>query len=127
MPVATCPCREELIDYAVGKLSEASSDALASHIEACPDCQAELAALPEPDDTLVARLRGPEASDPFLDEPECGRAVAQARAVVDCPDFCRAPGVPACGSQGGKMGLSPLTTLTTPPQPISPGNSASIN
>ena len=82
MLVATCPSREELLDYAVGGLSEEAADALASHLEGCQSCQAELAALPEPDDALIARLREPLSSDPFLDEPGCGEAVALARAVV---------------------------------------------
>jgi RND family efflux transporter MFP subunit len=82
MLVATCPTHEELLDYAVGKLSEEAADALAGHLDSCANCQAELAALPDADDTLVGRLRGPLPSDPILDEPECSRAVAQARAIA---------------------------------------------
>jgi S1-C subfamily serine protease len=47
MPLGTCPNRDALIDYAVGKLSDDASDPLARHIESCPNCQAELATLPE--------------------------------------------------------------------------------
>ncbi len=83
MPVVTCPSREELIDYAVGKLPDEAADAVAGHLDDCPGCQAELAALPEPDDTLVARLRDATPSDPFLHEPGCSQAVARARAVVE--------------------------------------------
>ncbi len=68
MLVATCPSREELVDYAVGKLSDEDADALAAHLDGCPSCQAELAALPEADDSLIGRLREPSSSDPFLDE-----------------------------------------------------------
>jgi RND family efflux transporter MFP subunit len=82
MSIATCPSREELIDYVVGKLPDEASNTLANHLDTCPDCQAELATLPEPNDTLIARLRGPVPSDPFLEEPGCGQAMARAMAVV---------------------------------------------
>ena len=88
MLVATCPSREELLDFAVGKLSDEAAEFLAGHLDSCENCQAELAAFSDAEDTLVARLRGPLPPDPFLDEPECSRAVAIARAVGDCPDFC---------------------------------------
>ena len=39
--------------------------------------------LPEPDDPLIAGLREPVLSDPFLEEPGCARSVARARAVVE--------------------------------------------
>ncbi len=83
MLVATCPSREELIDYAVGKLSDEAAESLASHLDSCENCQAELAALSDADDTLVARLRDPLLPDPILDEPECSRAVARARAIAE--------------------------------------------
>ena len=83
MLVATCPSREELLDYAVGKLSDEAAESLAGHLDSCENCQAELAALSDADDTLVARLRGPLPADPILDEPECSRAVAIARAVAE--------------------------------------------
>ena len=83
MPSATCPDRDQLRDYLVGKLPDDASDSLASHLESCPECQAGLATLADADDTLVARLRGPVAADPFLDEPECGQAIARAKAVGD--------------------------------------------
>ena len=71
MLVATCPSREELLDYAVGKLSDEAAEALAGHLDTCPACEAQLAALPDADDSLVARLREPATSDPYLDESEC--------------------------------------------------------
>ena len=75
MLVVTCPSREELLDYAVGKLSDEASDALASHFDACPELPGRIG--------RAARCRtirwspGSAArvpSDPFLDEPECGRS-----------------------------------------------------
>ncbi len=82
MPTATCPSREQLMDYLVGKLPDDASDSLAGHLESCPDCQAELATLADADDTLVARLRGADRAGPVLDEPECGQAVARAKAAL---------------------------------------------
>jgi len=82
MPVAICPSREDLMDYAVGRLADDASNALAGHLDCCPHCQAELATLPEPDDTLVARLRGPVPPDPFVQEAGLGQAMARALAVV---------------------------------------------
>ena len=82
MLAAVCPTRQELMDGAVGKLSNEDLDGLSKHLETCPHCQAELATLPEPDDALVARLRGPAPPDPYEAEPGCGVAVAQAMAAV---------------------------------------------
>jgi uncharacterized protein (TIGR03067 family) len=83
MPAVLCPSREELLEYAVGKLPDDASDTLADHLDGCPACQAQLAALPEADDTLVARLRGPVEADPFAEESGYGEAMARAKAVVD--------------------------------------------
>jgi len=83
--IASCPSRAELMEYSVGKLSNEASDTLANHLDSCPSCQAELDALPEPDDTLVARLRAPVAADPFLEEPGYEAAMARARAVLAGP------------------------------------------
>jgi len=82
MPVATCPSREDLMDYAVGKLADHALNSLAGHLDSCPHCQAELAMLPEPDDTLVARLRGPVSAEPFIEETGFGQAMSRAMAVM---------------------------------------------
>ena len=82
MLAAVCPTRQELMEYTVGKLSHEDSDGLSKHLDACPQCQAELATLPEPDDTLVAGLRGPAPPDPYQSEPGCEVAVARALAAV---------------------------------------------
>jgi RND family efflux transporter MFP subunit len=81
MSPAECPNRSTLFDYLVGKLPEEASDALADHVEACPGCQAELATLSDVEDTLVGQIRGVAAPEPYLDESECGRAIAMAKAA----------------------------------------------
>ena len=82
MPLV-CPDRDELAEYIAGKLPDEASDSLAEHLESCPECQAELATLPDTEDTLVAQLRRPVVAEPFLDEPECGKAVAKVKALLD--------------------------------------------
>ena len=88
MPLV-CPNREELVEYIAGKLPDAASDSLAEHLDSCPQCQAELVALPDPDDTLVAQLRKPAVAEPYLDEPECGKAVAKVKALLGTPEARR--------------------------------------
>jgi RND family efflux transporter MFP subunit len=83
MPTAECPNRSTLFDYLVGKLPEDASDSLSSHVESCPDCQAELATLSDIEDTLIGQLRGAAAPDAYLDESECSRAVAKAKGVAE--------------------------------------------
>ncbi len=85
MSVPACPSRERLFDYAVGRLSDDASEVLASHLDACSTCQTMLAALDDASDSLVARLRCPVPDDPLLVEPECGVALARAKAVAGRP------------------------------------------
>ena len=94
MSSAKCPNRDKLLDYLVGKLPDDASDLLSSHVEACPDCQAELATLSDIEDTLIGRLRGAAAPEPYLDESECGRRLPRLR------------------SSRGKRGQSPFVRST---------------
>ena len=82
MSLTRCPSQEVLFDYVVGRLSDADSDALASHVESCSSCRADLATLDDADDTLVARLREPAEEDPYQGESQCGVAVARAKVVT---------------------------------------------
>ncbi|MBL8825542.1 MAG: protein kinase [Planctomycetaceae bacterium] len=60
----TCPRIEELSDFALGKLGEQSLDAVAGHLDECPQCQETVARLSS-DDTFVAKLKGlPAAPEP---------------------------------------------------------------
>ena len=125
MPTATCPDRQQLSDYLVGKLPDDASDALASHLESCPECQAGLATLADADDTLVARLRGPVAPDPFLNEPECGQAIARAKAVGDGEGAAAA--VAQNWRKSAALPLRAATSRRQPPSPRCRSNSASTN
>ena len=81
MTATTCPSRDELFDYAVGRLSDEASEGVAEHLESCPSCQAGLATFDDADDTLVARLRLPAEEDPYQAESQCRVALARARSV----------------------------------------------
>ncbi len=83
MPTAECPNRSTLFDYLAGKLPDETSDSLSTHVESCPDCQAELATLSDIEDTLIGQLRGAPLAEPYLDESECGRAIAKAKGVAE--------------------------------------------
>jgi uncharacterized protein (TIGR03067 family) len=96
MSATTCPSREELFDYAVGRLSDQASHGVAEHLESCELCQAGLATFDDADDTLVARLRQPPEEDPYLGESQCQVAVArferEMKAIgrLDHPNIVRA-------------------------------------
>ncbi len=82
MFAANCPSRESLSAYALGKLPEDVFQAVADHIDTCPTCQAALAGLDDADDTLLARLRRPMAAGQYVQEPQCGQALAQLKAAA---------------------------------------------
>lgn len=80
MPYSNCPTGDELLALSVGKLPEERSEVIFEHLEYCTACQETLETMPEPEDTLLQALRSPLQHDPYLDEPECQRALA---AVLD--------------------------------------------
>jgi serine/threonine protein kinase/TolB-like protein len=72
-----CPAPEELKAFRLGKLPPETVEAVAEHLEHCPDCQARLEA-PAPDsDALLDGLRQPLDAEPFSDEPACQFALAR--------------------------------------------------
>ncbi len=104
MLASTCPNRERLFDYVVGRLSDETSESVAEHLDLCQPCQAMLATFDDADDTLVARLRSPAGldgavGDPYLQESQCSAAVARARAVA---------------GHGDPFGAEPVERDTTP-------------
>jgi serine/threonine protein kinase len=80
MPVLTCPTQDDLFAYAVGRLSDESSEAVAAHLRDCPDCVAGLATLNDVDDTFVARLRLSAGDNSYVEQSDFGAAAARARA-----------------------------------------------
>ena len=57
MPTLTCPSRDELLAYVVGRLPDETAECIAAHLESCPDCQASLITLDDSNDTFLAQLR----------------------------------------------------------------------
>ncbi len=70
------PSAEDLRRLLVGDLPEPDLDALAGHVEQCPDCAARLS--PQlPDDPLIAALRQPLHPEDHAGEAECHAALAR--------------------------------------------------
>jgi hypothetical protein len=98
MVAQTCPSRETLLQYSLGMVSGEQRDALDSHLDSCPDCQATIVTLDDGNDTVIGHLRTPASGEAVLAEPQLHDALAAAAAMPggDCPDF-----------RSAKMGLSP--------------------
>ncbi len=67
-----CPSRDELLAFHLGTLSRDAVEAVASHIEGCPHCEAELERLDATGDQLLSGLRRPVplASAPYQETRE---------------------------------------------------------
>lgn len=70
-----CPAREELSEFAVGRLSEESSGHIAAHLETCAKCEEAVTSLNISSDSLVAQLRVPPAENRYTGEPEYQQAL----------------------------------------------------
>jgi len=99
-----CPGAAVLAEYAVGRLGEAESDAVAAHLERCPVCQAELDTVHDADDTLVRRLREPVPEEPYLDESHCNVALARAKALAGRSEAGEASAGDDPSALGGTLG-----------------------
>jgi TolB-like protein len=75
--LAGCPAPEELAAFRLGKLAPESVEALAEHLERCPECQGRLEAYGPDKDPLLEDLRQPLDAEPFSDEPACQFALAR--------------------------------------------------
>ena len=76
MADSTCPSRNDLTAFLIGRLAEDTSDAIAHHVDSCAACQAMLDTLGGVNDTLAARLHGLGVEEEFADEPECREVMA---------------------------------------------------
>ncbi|MHC4180814.1 MAG: hypothetical protein ACYSWU_25220, partial [Planctomycetota bacterium] len=73
-----CPSRQQLEDYVLGKLPEASIRPLSNHVAGCVKCQAAVELLDGVSDQLIRAMRQPVDGD-FSDEgPELEAILAQA-------------------------------------------------
>lgn len=85
MPPTTCPDRERLIAFALGKLAPAELDDIAGHLEQCRTCL-ELLKEPGPDgDGLLSTLRQCATVDTFDQESACQRVLARVESLTQSP------------------------------------------
>ena len=82
MPGPNCPSPQELADLALGRVRPEWLEALAQHVEQCPECHETIAAVGNREDTLVAQIRRPPDQDAYAQEPECQQAVARAKSLA---------------------------------------------
>ncbi len=78
MTATQCPSHQRLHAYSCGRLPDDDSQAVYEHLQDCHDCQSELNAVDDADDSLIVDLRADDQYAGFSDEPECRRALAKA-------------------------------------------------
>ncbi|MCR4413515.1 MAG: protein kinase, partial [Thermoguttaceae bacterium] len=86
----TCPSREELAHFAVGKLPSPAAEAIAGHLEVCEVCAEIVVGLDRATDTLVDQLRD-SVRNPVLPCEERARVVDRACAAGEWERSCVAP------------------------------------
>ncbi len=82
MSPSTCPGREQLAAYLLGKLPREELEAVADHVDGCPDCRSALESLEGVADSLVPTLRLPPSDETCAADPELGRLVERAGSLV---------------------------------------------
>lgn len=70
-----CPQEAEWLDFVAGRLTPASIDALAAHLDDCAVCQATVRQARSGCDTLVGLLKRPPAPGQYDDEPQLRQAL----------------------------------------------------
>ncbi len=81
MVAATCPNAEDLKNYTLGRLDEKAWQAIADHLDSCPQCQAAIATVDDVADTFVSQLREPAPADSFINESQCEAAIDRAQDI----------------------------------------------
>lgn len=103
-----CPNQKELACLLAGKLRAEALEAMAEHLDHCPDCLSALRGLAPNPDPLLTALGPQSTTDPYLDELECRQALARFRGLVVNP----LPGGMGAGShQEETTSLVPLPRL----------------
>lgn len=59
----SCPPKEDLLAFHLGSLPDSAVDALADHLEQCPECEATLQRFEDSDDPFFIALRHPPAAE----------------------------------------------------------------
>ena len=71
----SCPPRNTLLEFATGNLADNEIESVADHLESCETCEDTVTHFERKPDTLVERLRAPDAKAQFAGEPEFQVAV----------------------------------------------------
>ena len=73
-----CPSQQTLINFCIGKLSEAEIDRIARHLDSCAPCRARIDVLEDLPIPFVARVRGSHGLAGIDQEMD-----AQSRRILD--------------------------------------------
>jgi serine/threonine protein kinase len=87
MDAATCPNRDMLADYALGRTSEAELASIASHVETCPTCQSQLDTLDGLTDRVITLLRHPIPHEVSSDEPLVREILSKIESITSASDL----------------------------------------
>ena len=66
--IATCPSRDELEAFSLGKLPDDTIEMIAEHLDSCPACEDTVVQFDDRADSFVGNLHGPISDDPFADD-----------------------------------------------------------
>lgn len=89
MFATSCPSVKQLRALAWGQVPDEESHELFAHVEECATCKSELASVDDVQDSLIYTLRAPDEQARWNAEPDCQRAVAQAREALLGPGSIR--------------------------------------
>ena len=79
MTVASCPDKETLFGYLLGKIPESDAEAVAAHLVGCAVCEQTVRALEGISDTLISALRQPAPELVHAAEPEVRQVLERLR------------------------------------------------
>ncbi|TWU03168.1 serine/threonine-protein kinase [Neorhodopirellula pilleata] len=79
-----CPNAEQLTDYSLGRLDDASCEYLDNHLSSCAACQTILTSSNPLADTLVSQLRQGVRAGQFDREPELLEAIERLNELISC-------------------------------------------
>ncbi len=85
MDTTICPNPDVLADYVLGKVSEADLSGIASHVEACPACQAQLETLDGLSDTVITCLRRVTGDEAESDDSVLKEVLARIGSITSEP------------------------------------------
>src|SRR6516165_4397982 len=77
----TCPDRQELIGYFLGKLPEEALDRIVAHVDACAECRSTLDSLSEVPDSLLPQLKHLTPKSVNDEDPALPQLLAQAKTI----------------------------------------------